>query len=345
MKTSENVEQVVEALAAASGEFLPVVKERDATIVSQKGSSFGYSYATLGTAVTATRPALAKHGLVVIQPARLVRARTRDDIDEIEVTSVLYHKSGQWISEVCTWPVSSTDNRSIGSGMTYARRHSYLALLGIAAEDDDDDGERARGGNHETHAVERQVRGRAQRQVQAAVATKQLPAKDPAAVAVRAAALAVLEGIAKQYARLGIEDEAARKAMTAKILGHRPANQDELKMLLVALEALPAPSGTAPLAAGALALDLPWCFKFLDAVDECATGEALDALIVESRAKLDTVAQADDVAARGLEAYTLRTGAAFLGHSDAGLDDEQRAALAWIENQREHGASPEERAA
>jgi len=41
------------------------------------------------------------------------------------------------------------DPRSVGSAMSYARRYSVMALLGLAAADEDDDAEKARrNGNH-----------------------------------------------------------------------------------------------------------------------------------------------------------------------------------------------------
>jgi hypothetical protein len=142
MNRSENIGQLAAALAAAQSKFRPVTKDRMASIQSQKGS-FKYQYADLATVVTAIKDALAANNLAIMQPVHM-------EPNVVMVTTMLAHGSGEWISEVMTWPVASTDNRSIGSGITYARRHSLLAMVGGAATDEDDDAEQARGGDHET---------------------------------------------------------------------------------------------------------------------------------------------------------------------------------------------------
>lgn len=147
MTQSQTIGKLAEALAAAQAKFRPVTKDRNASIVSKTGGSFRYSYADLATAVSAIKDALSSNGLCIMQPAHAGDGT-------VLVTTILAHSSGEWISEVMTWPVVSTDNRSIGSGITYARRHSLLAMVGAAATDEDDDGEQARGGDHDTKRVE-----------------------------------------------------------------------------------------------------------------------------------------------------------------------------------------------
>jgi len=142
MQRSENIGQLAAALALAQAKFRGIGKDKTARIASQKGA-FSYNYADLATVVEATRAALTEQGLSVMQPVRMGDGK-------IVVTSVLAHKSGEWLAEEMAWPVASADNRSIGSGITYARRHAYLALIGGAATDEDDDAEQARGGDHDT---------------------------------------------------------------------------------------------------------------------------------------------------------------------------------------------------
>jgi hypothetical protein len=49
----------------------------------------------------------------------------------------LLHTSGQWIASEHPLPMSGKP-QEIGSALTYARRYSLSALLGIAADEDDD---------------------------------------------------------------------------------------------------------------------------------------------------------------------------------------------------------------
>lgn len=147
MNRSEAIGQLAASLAKAQAAFLPVTKDRLASIKSRTGDSFRYNYADLATVVGAIKAALSANGLAVMQPV------TAGD-GHVVVTTLLAHASGEWISSDMTWPVVNTDNRSIGSGITYARRHSLLAMVGGAATDEDDDAESARGGDHDTQRPE-----------------------------------------------------------------------------------------------------------------------------------------------------------------------------------------------
>jgi len=53
------------------------------------------------------------------------------------VETMLCHESGEFISSVCSSPVSKQDAQGIGSAITYLRRYSLAAMCGIAQEDDD----------------------------------------------------------------------------------------------------------------------------------------------------------------------------------------------------------------
>lgn len=129
MKHSEQINELVGALSLAQAKFLTIGKTKTADVRSDKGS-FSYSYADLAAAIEATRPALTENGLAVMQP-------TRQEGGNVVVTTLLAHKSGQWISEEMSWPTGN-DTRARGSAVTYARRHGYLSIIGAAAQDDDD---------------------------------------------------------------------------------------------------------------------------------------------------------------------------------------------------------------
>jgi hypothetical protein len=62
------------------------------------------------------------------------------------VTTLLAHKSGEFIRNDLTLPVDSLDPQAIGTAITYARRYALQALLGIAPEEGDDDAQAASGG-------------------------------------------------------------------------------------------------------------------------------------------------------------------------------------------------------
>ena len=63
--------------------------------------------------------------------------------DTLMLHTALCHSSGQWI--ISAWPVVKLPAapQIIGSALTYARRYTLFALVGIAGEGDDDDGNAA----------------------------------------------------------------------------------------------------------------------------------------------------------------------------------------------------------
>lgn len=120
--------KLAKALAAAGAEFGAVKRDR-------VNPYFNSRYATLDSCLSATRPALAKHGLVVVQEAS-VSARG------VTVTTRLLHESGEVLTATPLTAVPKDYGpQGIGSCITYLRRYSLSALLSIAADEDDDGNE------------------------------------------------------------------------------------------------------------------------------------------------------------------------------------------------------------
>jgi len=124
MKTSEEIGELAVALVAAQEAIQNPPKSKD--------NQFS-RYADLATVLNVTRPALTEAGLAVIQtPLTLENGN-------IAVTTRIIHKSGQWMEETIDLPLSQTKNaaQAAGSIITYLRRYSLAAFVGIAQEDDD----------------------------------------------------------------------------------------------------------------------------------------------------------------------------------------------------------------
>lgn len=128
---SENINELASALAKAQGEMEPASKSIENTFFKSK-------YADLAAIVAAARVPLSKHGLAVIQT-------TDYDGEQISLETMLVHSSGQWKSS--RYPVRPVKNdpQGVVSAITYARRTSYAAMVGVVSEDEDDDGEAASG--------------------------------------------------------------------------------------------------------------------------------------------------------------------------------------------------------
>lgn len=140
MIRGESLGKLMDALRQAQLDFDPVLKDTRNPLYNSK-------YADLSGVITATQPALAKHGLVISQLA----------ISDLEhhgagVATLLVHpESGEFLGSEFLLPATGHgkgdslryDAQTAGGAVTYARRYAYLAIIGVAAEDDD--GNRASG--------------------------------------------------------------------------------------------------------------------------------------------------------------------------------------------------------
>lgn len=127
---SEQLNELALALAKAQGEMLIAGKD-------SKNPFFKSNYADFATIVRASRPALAKHGLSVIQ-----RVITQEDGVEVLYTMLL-HASGQYVEGRMKINPVKQDVQSMGSAITYLKRYAYAAMVGVTAADEDDDGQEA----------------------------------------------------------------------------------------------------------------------------------------------------------------------------------------------------------
>ena len=108
------------ALAKAQGEFGAVTKDAKANL-----GTFDFRYATLDSVLKTVRPVLAKHGLALTQTFEGTDLVTR------------LHLGDQFAESRMSMPVVP-DWKARGAAVTYARRYSLVALLGLATEDDGD---------------------------------------------------------------------------------------------------------------------------------------------------------------------------------------------------------------
>lgn len=125
MRTSESIKSIAAALCKFQ-------QECESPKKSAVNPHFKNKYAPLEEIIKAVTPTMVKHGLSHFQS-------TSAEGDNIVVTTVLMHTSGEFIeSDPLRLPMGKTNAQGAGSSITYARRYSLCALLGIAAEEDDD---------------------------------------------------------------------------------------------------------------------------------------------------------------------------------------------------------------
>jgi hypothetical protein len=119
MKTSEQISELAAALAKAQGMM-------ENAVMNRINPHFKSKYADLAAIFDAARKPLSANGLAIVQT-----------IGDSVLHTRLLHTSGQWIASEHPLPMSGRP-QEIGSALTYARRYSLSALIGIAADEDDD---------------------------------------------------------------------------------------------------------------------------------------------------------------------------------------------------------------
>lgn len=118
--------KIAEALAKAAGGITNPVKNREVTVRSDKGS-YKFKYATFDAILDAIRKPLSDNGLWFVQT-----------LDGNQMVTTLYHSSGQTLMSRIPFVPGGNGPQAMGSALTYAKRYGLCALLGIAADEDDD---------------------------------------------------------------------------------------------------------------------------------------------------------------------------------------------------------------
>tara|TARA_R110000796_G_scaffold252537_2_gene387482 strand:+ start:32734 stop:33330 length:597 start_codon:yes stop_codon:yes gene_type:complete len=115
---------IAAALVAAQSEMGKALKQ-------STNPHFKSKYADLSNVLDAVLPALNKHGIALIQPART------DEGDHYVETVLIHAGSGETLG--CRVPLIIDKNNSQGyaSSTTYARRYGAMMMTGLAPEDDD----------------------------------------------------------------------------------------------------------------------------------------------------------------------------------------------------------------
>ena len=125
MNSSANLKELATALTKAQATLQ----------VAKKGSEnpfFHSKYADLLSVWTACREALTTNGLSVVQVIDVAN----DGKTFLE--TILLHESGEWIAGRLPLLAIKQDPQAQGSAISYARRYSLSAIIGLCTEEDDD---------------------------------------------------------------------------------------------------------------------------------------------------------------------------------------------------------------
>lgn len=128
MNKSTSLSQLSLALAKAQAEMPRVIMNSVNPFLKNK-------FADLGAVIEASRPVLARHGLSISQFPTYFENR-------VGVTTILLHESGEWLEETVLLAMEDEKGKSAaqvaGSIISYLRRYSWSAVLGLYADEDTD---------------------------------------------------------------------------------------------------------------------------------------------------------------------------------------------------------------
>ena len=126
MNSSESIKELATALAVVQGQLTFAKKD-------SKNPFFKSNYADLESVWDACRSLLSDNGLAVMQfPGEYMDGN-------MALNTIITHKSGEWMSQEMSVPVSKPDAQGAGSALTYMRRYALAAVVGVVQADDDGD--------------------------------------------------------------------------------------------------------------------------------------------------------------------------------------------------------------
>jgi hypothetical protein len=124
LNSSDSIKELATALAIVQGQLTFAKKD-------SKNPFFKSNYADLESVWDACRDLLSANGLAIMQfPGEYIDG-------SMALNTIITHKSGEWMSQEMSVPVSKPDAQGAGSALTYMRRYALAAVVGVVQADDD----------------------------------------------------------------------------------------------------------------------------------------------------------------------------------------------------------------
>lgn len=124
MAQSESIGELAKALSKVQSEIRGYKEDSENPFFKSK-------YGDLTSVWAACRKPLTGAGLSVVQTL------SGNEDGSVVIVTTLMHTSGEWIRGSLPVKPVKTDPQALGSAITYGRRYSLAAIVGIAPEDDD----------------------------------------------------------------------------------------------------------------------------------------------------------------------------------------------------------------
>jgi len=137
MITSDSIANLTLALSIVQGKMTYAIKD-------SANPFFKSKYADLESVWDVCRSLLSENGLAVMQfPGDINFVQLEKDNGDVNIatkmslTTIISHKSGEFISQEMSVPVTKPDAQGAGSALTYMRRYALAAVVGVVQADDD----------------------------------------------------------------------------------------------------------------------------------------------------------------------------------------------------------------
>ena len=137
MITSDSIANLTLALSIVQGKMTHAIKD-------SANPFFKSKYADLESVWDVCRSLLSENGLAVMQfPGDINFVQLEKENGDINIatkmslTTIISHKSGEFISQEMSVPVTKPDAQGAGSALTYMRRYALAAVVGVVQADDD----------------------------------------------------------------------------------------------------------------------------------------------------------------------------------------------------------------
>lgn len=201
------------ALALVQAELPKLERDRTVEVQQKNGGTYSYSYVTLANLSDAVLPLLAKHGL-----SFTALPGTGAD-GKMCLRYHLLHASGEALSG--EFPISGEGGiQMIGGRITYARRYCLAALVGVAA-DEDDEARLSEEGPRATAQRAAPPRKTAQAGTRATAQRAQPASAPPLPGEVDGVTDPQLKKLVIGFDNLGVTDRAERLHWTSTLIGGR----------------------------------------------------------------------------------------------------------------------------
>ena len=132
---SEPNQAISKALVAAWGAIETPKHNTNVTVKTKTGGSYEFSYTDLDGIFEAIKQVYRENKIAVIQEAKTMII---DGMQFVTVETLLLHESGEWVKSEPLKAPASQSMQDMGGHITYMKRYSLSAMLGIATEKDDD---------------------------------------------------------------------------------------------------------------------------------------------------------------------------------------------------------------